>query len=194
MRSSANAQFDLKLTTHRGSTVIPRHFSLFALIATLAAAAAIAGPDDPSLAPATQKMPAFGSKSQEILLTKITVSDLVGSYDFYTNVLGMKLVTTPNYPLSKAPTRADSEQEHVEIPLNFSGSIADPIFLLIKQRGMTPSKDFSRMTTIGFKVQSRAEVVMRASQAGYKPLREISVLGATVSFIPDPDGYTLEIF
>jgi catechol 2,3-dioxygenase-like lactoylglutathione lyase family enzyme len=172
--------------------VTPRHFSLFALIATLATAAAIAGAGDPS--PATQKMPAFGSKSQEILLTKITVSDLVGSYDFYTNVLGMKLVTTPNYPLSKAPTRTDPEQEHVEIPLNFSGSIADPIFLLIKQRGMTPSRDFSRMTTIGFKVQSRAEVVLRASKAGYKPLREVSVLGATVSFIPDPDGYTLEIF
>ena len=142
----------------------------------------------------SRKMPIVGTKSQEILLTKITVSDLMKSYEFYTKVIGFKLVTSPDIELSKAPTPNDPEKDFVEIPLNFSGSMADPMFLLIKQRGVKPAPESTRMVVVGLKVENRKALVERATQAGYKPVREISVGDAQVSFIADPDGYTLEIF
>jgi len=141
-----------------------------------------------------RKLPTVGTKPQEILLTKITVSDLVTSYDFYTQVVGLKLVTSKEIPLSRAPTANDPEKEFVEIPLNFSGSMADPVFLLIKQRGVKPSPEFSKLVVVGFKVESSQALMERAAQAGYKPIREISVGGARVSYLADPDGYTVEVF
>ena len=167
------------------------------LVATTFAATAIAQQAEPanrSGQEQSRKLPQFGTRTQEILLTKITVSDLLKSYDFYTKVIGLKLVTSENYQLSKAPTPNDPEREHVEIPLNFSGSTVDPIFLLIKQRGAKPSSEFARMIVMGFKVENSAAVVDRAVQAGYKPLREIQVGPAKVSYIADPDGYMCEIF
>ena len=141
-----------------------------------------------------RKLPTVGTKSQEILLTKITVSDLLKSYEFYTKVVGLKLVTSPDIELSKAPTPSDAEKDFVEIPLNFSGSMADPMFLLIKQRGVKPSPELTKMVVVGLKVESRKALVDRATQAGHKPVREVSVGGAQVSFIADPDGYMLEVF
>jgi catechol 2,3-dioxygenase-like lactoylglutathione lyase family enzyme len=164
------------------------------MAATAAAAAEPAVSEKPKGQQQTRKMPTVGTKSQEILLTKITVSDLVKSYEFYTHVIGLKLVTSPDIPLSKAPTASDPEKDFVEIPLNFSGSMADPMFLLIKQRGVKPSPESARMVIVGLKVENRKGLVERATQAGYKPVREVSVGGAQVSFIADPDGYTLEVF
>lgn len=168
--------------------------TLFAAMVAANAIAQAAEPTQQSGQGKAPKLPQFGTKVQEVLLTKITVSDLLKSYDFYTKVIGLKLVSSPDYPLEKAPKPDDPERDHVEIPLNFSGSTADPIFLLIKQRGAKPAPEFAKLTMVGFKVENRAAVVDRAVQAGYKPVREIAVGPAKVSFIADPDGYTLEIF
>lgn len=167
------------------------------LLAAMFAATAMAQAAEPAQQTGqgkAPKLPQFGTKAQEVLLTKITVSDLLKSYDFYTKVIGLKLVSSPDYPLEKAPKPDDPERDYVEIPLNFTGSIADPIFLLIKQRGAKPAPEFAKLTMVGFKVENRGAVVDRAVQAGYKPVREIAVGPAKVSFIADPDGYTLEIF
>ena len=168
--------------------------TLFAALFAATAMAQQAQPAKEAGQDKAHKLPQFGTKAQEILFTKITVSDLLKSYEFYTKVIGLKLVTSTDYPLSKAPTANDPETEHVEIPLNFSGSTADPIFLLIKQRGAKPSPALASMTIVGFKVENRGTVVDRAVQAGYKPVREIAVGPARVSFIADPDGYMLEVF
>lgn len=169
-------------------------FMLAMLGMALVATAEPAVSETPKGQQQTRKLPTVGTRSQEILLTKITVSDLLKSYEFYTKVIGLKLVTSPDIQLAKAPTPNDPEKDLVEIPLNFSGSMADPMILLIKQRGVKPSPEFSKLTVVGLKVESSKALMERVAQAGYKPLREVSVGGAQVSFIADPDGYTLEVF
>jgi catechol 2,3-dioxygenase-like lactoylglutathione lyase family enzyme len=171
---------------------------IFALMTTALALAAMgdvpAAPTEPAGQQQTRKLPTVGTMPQEILLTKVTVSDLLKSYVFYTQVIGLKLVTSKEIPLSKAPTANDPEKELVEIPLNFTGSMADPVFLLIKQRGAKPSPEFSKMVVVGFKVENSKALIERAAQAGYKPMREVSVGGARVAYLADPDGYTVEVF
>jgi catechol 2,3-dioxygenase-like lactoylglutathione lyase family enzyme len=124
-------------------------------------------------------------------MTKITVSDLRQSYDFYTRIVGLKPVTSPDMELPKLPAPTDPEKDFIEIALNYSGSIADPLFLLIKRRGIVPTPEQAALVTLGFKVPDTAAVMERASQAGFKPSRPF-LGGGRVGFIKDPDGYTIE--
>ena len=135
----------------------------------------------------------LGSRPQEFLLSKITVSDLPRSYDFYTRVIGLKRATAPEIPPQAAPTAADNERDFVEIPLNFTGSLADPFFVIVKQKGQTPSPELARMIWIGFKVPSAREAVARAAAAGYPSTRgEPAEAPMTFGFVRDPDGYNVE--
>jgi catechol 2,3-dioxygenase-like lactoylglutathione lyase family enzyme len=133
-----------------------------------------------------------GTEPQELYLTKITVSDLVKSYEFYTKVIGLKLVTSPDMELPKAPTASDPDKEFVEIPLNFNGSMKDPLFVLMKRRGKSPSPEYTALTSVGFKVPDARATVERAIAAGYKALRDVPV-GGRPGFVADPDGYTVEL-
>jgi catechol 2,3-dioxygenase-like lactoylglutathione lyase family enzyme len=134
----------------------------------------------------------MGTQPQQFLMTKITVSDLVKSYEFYTQVMGMKLVSSPDVATAKAPTPNDPEKDFVEVPLNYSGSMADPLFLLVKQRGKKPSPEFTNMITLGFKVPDSRATIERAIQAGYKAPRGVPGEGQA-GFIEDPDGYRVEV-
>ena len=133
----------------------------------------------------------MGTKPQELLMAKITVSDLVRSYEFYTQVIGLKLVTSPDIATAKAPTPSDPEKDFVEIPLNYSGSMADPLFVLIKRRGLKPSPEWTNMVTLGFKVPDSRVSVQRAIEAGYKAPRGVPAEGLP-GFVADPDGYSVE--
>src|ERR1022692_1982871 len=84
--------------------------------------------------PAARQRPEvrMGTKPEEFLMAKVAVSDLVKSYEFYTQVIGLKLVNSPDIATAKAPTPNDPEKDFVEIPLNYSGSMADPLFLIMK--------------------------------------------------------------
>jgi catechol 2,3-dioxygenase-like lactoylglutathione lyase family enzyme len=157
----------------------------------IAGSAAVVAQDKAPTIPATQPIVHLGTKAEEFYLSKITVSDLVKSYEFYTKVIGMKLATSPEMPTPKAPTANDSEKEFTEIPLNFSGSMADPMFVLVKRRGKTPSAETVEMITLGFKMQSTKEVIDRAMQSGYKLVR--SLPQAKLNFLTDPDGYSVEL-
>ena len=134
----------------------------------------------------------MGTKPQELIMAKVTVSDLPKLYEFYTKIIGLKLVTSPDMPLAKAPTPNDPEKEFVEIPLNYSGSMADPLFLLMKQRGKKPSAEFANMVVIGFKVPDVRGMVERAVKAGHVAPRGIPGEGQP-GFINDPDGYKVEL-
>lgn len=133
-----------------------------------------------------------GTKPEELYLTKITVADLVKSYEFYTKVIGLKLVTSPDMDLPKAPTASDPEKDFAEIPLNFSGSMRDPLFVLMKRRGKTPAAESASLTSVGFKVPDARATVQRALDAGYKSLHDLPV-GGRPGFVVDPDGYTVEL-
>src|SRR5579862_436148 len=134
----------------------------------------------------------MGTKPQEFLMAKVAVSDLVKSYEFYTQVIGLKLVTSPDIATAKAPTPNDPEKEFVEIPLNYSGSMADALFLIMKRRGQKPSWEWNNMVTLGFKVPDSRAVVERALKAGYKAPRGVPGEGQA-GFVTDPDGYNVEL-
>lgn len=135
--------------------------------------------------------PRMGTKPEEFLMTKITVSDLRRSFDFYTGIVGLKPVTSPDMELPTMPAPGDPEKDFIEIALNYSGSMADPLFLLIKRRGKSPNPLETGMVTLGFKVPNTAAVMERAASAGIQPSRPFPA-GGRVGFIKDPDGYTVE--
>jgi catechol 2,3-dioxygenase-like lactoylglutathione lyase family enzyme len=146
-----------------------------------------------NVAPPTQRpVVRMGTKPQEFLMTKVTVTDLVKSYEFYTQIMGLKLVTSPDVATAKAPTPNDPEKDFVELPLNYSGSMADPLFLLVKLRGKKPPPEFTNMITLGFKVPDSRATIERAIQAGYKAPRGVPGEGQA-GFIEDPDGYKVEV-
>ena len=164
---------------------------LTASIATFFPASAQQPPAAASAAPSRREV-RMGTKPQEFLMAKVVVSDLVKSYEFYTQVIGLKLVTSPDIPTAKAPTPTDPEKDFVEIPLNYSGSMADALFLLIKRRGQKPSPEWTSMVTLGFKVPDSRVVVERAVNAGYKAPRGVPGEGQA-GFVSDPDGYNVEL-
>jgi catechol 2,3-dioxygenase-like lactoylglutathione lyase family enzyme len=173
--------------------MLARNVFLPMILATVAVAftAAAQAPAKPEVKPGTP-MVRQGTKPEELYLTKISVSDLLKSYEFYTKVIGLKLVTSPDMQLPKAPAAGDPEKEFAEIPLNFSGSMRDPLFVLMKRRGKSPSPEFASLTSVGFKVPDARATVDRAIAAGYKSLRDPPV-GGRPGFVADPDGYTVEL-
>lgn len=169
--------------------------AIIACVVSLALTASSAAAQQPAAAQLSRKAPPsvlLGSKPEELLLTKITVSDLRKSYDFYTKVLGLKLASSPAFPSFAHPKLDDRDPDFVEVPLNFSGAMSEPMLLLIKQRGRAPTPEAARLTWIGFKVTNRRDIVNRATAAGHAPFRGGDSAGAT--FIADPDGYTVELF
>jgi catechol 2,3-dioxygenase-like lactoylglutathione lyase family enzyme len=134
----------------------------------------------------------LGTKPLEFYIAKITVSDVLKSYDFYTNVVGLKRAGPGGMELGK-PSAAEMARDFLEIPLNFTGSLADPIFVLLKDNANKPTPELTKLIWVGFKVPSAREAVARAVQAGYKSTRSDPGDGPmTFGFVMDPDGYTVE--
>jgi hypothetical protein len=73
------------------------------------------------LAPATAQAPVrrpivhMGSKPQQILITKITVADLQRSHDFYTRIVGLRPVTSPDMQLPVLPPPGSPEKDFIEL-------------------------------------------------------------------------------
>ena len=130
----------------------------------------------------------MGSKDSEFLLAKITVSDLDRSLDFYTRLVG----------LSRAgggpPREIDKSARFTEIPLNFSGSLADPFLVIIKEQGLTPTRETAKLTWVGLKVPDVRAAVDRLRAAGYQVRSEPSDHrpGNAFGMVYDPDGYVVE--
>src|SRR5688500_4749001 len=75
----------------------------------------------------------IGTKPSEVMMAKITVSDLRKSYDFYTNGVGLKAIETLGNP---KPPIDDPNAPLAEVCLNFTGSFADPYVCLLKIKGL----------------------------------------------------------
>jgi catechol 2,3-dioxygenase-like lactoylglutathione lyase family enzyme len=163
-------------------------FGLLAAGSILSGAASAQTPAKPSAIPDVR----MGTKPQEMYLAKITVSDLQRSLEFYTKVVGLKLVTSPDMKVPEPPKASDPEKDFVEVALNYSGSMAEPLFVVMKRKGKTPPKEFASLVTIGFKVPSTKAVIDRAAQAGFQPLRPFGGDGQP-AFLTDPDGYGIEL-
>ena len=162
-------------------------------IALLLVMAAVLAPCASAQTPPPQDQPKMGTRDSQLLLSKITVSDLARSYEFYTKVIGLKhAVGRPGTP----PPDLKSTADFVEIPLNFTGTLADPFFVIQTRKGVLPTKEGAALTVIGFKVPDARAAVQRVKDAGYPPRQEPRATppGANVyAMVQDPDGYTVEL-
>jgi catechol 2,3-dioxygenase-like lactoylglutathione lyase family enzyme len=139
----------------------------------------------------------LGTGSEQVLLAKFTVSDLPKSYEFYTKIIGLKWALSVGQEQPHAPTPAsDSQPAFMEIPLNFSGSLADPFFVLVHQQGSKPTPEVAKMSWVGFKVPDAPAAVRRVKDAGYEVVREAQAVGPgvmSIGIVRDPDGFTVEL-
>jgi len=139
----------------------------------------------------------LGTASEQVLLAKFTVSDLPKSYEYYTKIIGLKWALSVGQQQPPAPVPAnDSQPPFIEIPMNFTGSLADPFFVLVQQRGSKPTPPVAKMNWIGFKVPDAPAAVRRVKDAGYEVVREPQPAGPgvmSIGIVRDPDGYSVEL-
>jgi predicted enzyme related to lactoylglutathione lyase len=141
--------------------------------------------------PASKETPpamTLGSKPQELIITKITVSDLAKSLDFYTRVVGLKPTDPDEFEAARA-----SSADFVEIGLNHAGSRSEAALMLIRRKGDTPTPESARRTWIAFKVPDVAAAIARVKAEGYEIRNEATPYEDLIFGIAqDPDGYTVE--
>jgi len=121
-----------------------------------------------------------------LLHTMLRVGDLQRSIDFYTRVLGMKLLRTrdvPDHEYSLAFLGFDSNPAQAEIELTYNYGV-----------------DRYEMGTayghIAIQVEDAAAACARIKAAGGTVTREAGpVKGGTtvIAFVQDPDGYKIEL-
>lgn len=134
----------------------------------------------------------LGTRETELILVKVTVSDLAKSLDFYTRIVGLKFA--PAQPGQSQPD-PNSKAAFIEIGLNFTGSRTDPFFMVQRQEGARPTAEAAKLTVVGLKVSDTRAVVERVRSAGYKVEREpFDYMGIVIAYVRDPDGYTVEFF
>ncbi|MTD39775.1 lactoylglutathione lyase [Erwinia sp. CPCC 100877] len=121
-----------------------------------------------------------------LLHTMLRVGDLQRSIDFYTNVLGMKLLRTsenPEYKYSLAFVGYGPESEEAVIELTYNWGVE--------------SYDLGNAWGhIAISVDNAAEACDRIRNSGGNVTREAGpVKGGTtvIAFVEDPDGYKIEL-
>ena len=121
-----------------------------------------------------------------LLHTMLRVGNLERSIDFYTNVLGMKLLRTsdnPEYKYTLAFLGYASNPEQAEIELTYNYGV----------------EEYDMGTAYGhiaIGVPDAYEACEKVKKAGGKVTREAGpVLGGetVIAFVEDPDGYKIEL-
>ncbi|CAM8412663.1 GloA Lactoylglutathione lyase and related lyases [Candidatus Methylopumilus universalis] len=121
-----------------------------------------------------------------VLHTMIRVSDLEKSINFYTNILGMKLLRRHEYPDGKftlAFVGFGDEKDHAVIELTYNWGV----------RTYDKGNAFGH---IAIEVEDAYKTCELIKSKGGKVIREAGPMqhGATViAFIEDPDGYKIEL-
>jgi hypothetical protein len=138
----------------------------------------------------------LGSRAWEVLFSKFAVSNLARSHDYYTKLIGLQWARPVGQKSFERPDPLSLPRDKfVEIPLNFSGSLADPFFVLVQQPGLTPVARNSHLSWVGFNVQNLRALVERVRRAGYEVVREpfdVNPGGMLIGIVRDPDGYSVE--
>ena len=121
-----------------------------------------------------------------ILHTMLRVGDLQRSIDFYTKVLGMKLLRTrdnPEYEYTLAFVGYGSNPDHAELELTYNYGVDS----------YDPGTAYGH---IALEVDDAQAACERIREAGGKVTREAGpVKGGTtvIAFVEDPDGYKIEL-
>ena len=124
--------------------------------------------------------------TMRILHTMLRVGDLQRSIDFYTGVLGMRLLRQKEYPDGKftlAFVGYGDESDHTVIELTYNWGV--------------DSYDLgSAFGHIAIEVDDVYEATAELKRRGGKVIREAGPMNAgttIISFIEDPDGYQVEL-
>jgi len=119
------------------------------------------------------------------LHTMLRVGDLQKSIDFYTNVLGMKLLRQKEYPKGEftlAFLGYGSEEDHTVLELTYNWDVS--------------SYDVGDgYGHIAIEVDDVYEAAEAVKKAGGKIIREAGPMNAgstIIAFAEDPDGYQIE--
>lgn len=116
----------------------------------------------------------------------IRVTDLDKSIDFYTKVLGMKLVNRGEVPECKGKN-AVLQSEGVEFALELNWYGKDSPFSTKYVAG-------EGLDHLAFKVDDLDKAMEEAEKAGSKVLLRMKSPGGRWAYIEDPDGLWIEIF
>ncbi|HEY9572523.1 MAG TPA: lactoylglutathione lyase [Pusillimonas sp.] len=121
-----------------------------------------------------------------LLHTMLRVGDLDRSLAFYTNVLGMKLLRSKEYPDGKFTLAFVGYQDEEE------GAVIE-----LTHNWDTPSYDLGNgYGHIALEVEDAYDACARIKEKGGKVVREAGPMkhGQTViAFVEDPDGYKIEL-
>ena len=121
-----------------------------------------------------------------ILHTMIRVTDLEKSLNFYSNILGMKLLRRHEYPDGKftlAFVGFGNEKDHAVIELTYNW-------------GVTTYEKGNAFGHVAIEVEDAYKTCELIKAKGGKVIREACAMqhGSTViAFIEDPDGYKVEL-
>jgi len=121
-----------------------------------------------------------------ILHTMLRVGDLQRSIDFYTQILGMKLLRQKDYPEGKftlAFVGYADESEHTVIELTHNWDISE----------YDMGNGFGHLA---IEVDDVYQAAKRIKDSGGKVIREAGPMNAgltIVAFVEDPDGYQIEL-
>ena len=131
-----------------------------------------------------------GAAAPWIGYTKINVTDLQRSIDFYTKVMGLKIAETTNFPSSSETllTRSGGDNE-------------DTILLTYVKNRTEPLVHGNAFNNLTFIIDNFDEMVARMEAAGYVVTGKRTNLKSPVTyaktlnmaFTKDPDGYVIEI-
>ncbi len=121
-----------------------------------------------------------------ILHTMLRVGDLPRSVDFYTNVLGMKVLRTNDRP----------EQKYSLAFVGYGGEASDAVLELTYNYGVDKYEIGSAFGHIAIEVDDAYKACDAIRAKGGKVTREAGpVKGGTtvIAFAEDPDGYKIEL-
>jgi lactoylglutathione lyase len=121
-----------------------------------------------------------------ILHTMLRVGDLQRSTDFYTKMMGMRLLRTTERP----------EQKYSLAFVGYGDESTDAVLELTWNHGVERYDLGTAYGHIAIEVPDAAQACARIRAAGGKVVREAGPVkgGSTViAFVEDPDGYRIEL-
>lgn len=138
-----------------------------------------------------------GRHPYEVLGSKVVVSDMQKSFDFYTKVIGLKPAKSLAQAEPLPPAGPDNSKWPGEYGFNFTGSYADAYFDILRPGPDTmPTPASASLVQLVFKVPDVPAIIRRAKELGYTVTREAPVVGPgemSIGLIRDPDGYRVEV-
>lgn len=121
-----------------------------------------------------------------ILHTMLRVGDLKRSTDFYTKVMGMRLLRSVDRP----------EQKYSLAFVGYGDESTDAVLELTWNHGVDRYDPGDAYGHIAIEVPDAAQACERIRSAGGKVVREAGPVkgGSTmIAFVEDPDGYRIEL-